>query len=70
MYVEREYQRGTGMVNSVISYPYATAWDMGSMLAALYSAHELGLITRLEFQEKLSRALETLQKLPLFGGIA
>lgn len=69
-YVEREYQSRTGLVNSVISYPYATAWDMGSTLAALYAAHELDLLTRVDFDQRMSRSLATLQGLPLFADVA
>lgn len=67
-YVEAQYQPRTGLVNSVISYPYATIWDIGSTLAAYYSANRLGLMSDDLYAERMTQALSTLQRLPLFAG--
>ena len=67
-YVEQQTQPTTGLVNSVIGYPYATIWDMASGLAALYSAHRLELIGDAEYDERMERALGTIRELPLFAG--
>jgi hypothetical protein len=69
-YVEAQYHAETGLVNSVIAYPYATAWDIGSTLAAYHSAHALGLISIADFNERTARALDTLSRLELFAGVA
>lgn len=69
-YVEWQYQPGTGLVNSVIRYPYATIWDIGSSLAAHYCGYELGLISWEQYETRMARALETLQELPLHAGVA
>lgn len=69
-YVEREYQPATGLVNSVAGYPYATVWDVASGLAALYSAHELGLLPPEEYDRRMRRALRTLRSMRLYQGVA
>jgi hypothetical protein len=58
----------TGLAFSVDKYPSATMWDTGSYLMAVVSAQRLGLIERREFDERIARALGSLQKLPLFDG--
>lgn len=67
-YVERQYQPGTGLVNSVASYPYATMWDVASGLAALHCANRLGLLPDPEYDARMRRALQTLRTAPLFEG--
>ncbi len=57
-------------MNSVIGYPYATIWDIGSGLAALYSANQLGLLPDAEYDARMRRALLTLQTARLFEGAA
>lgn len=59
---------GTGLVNSIDRYPVATAWSMGDYLAALTVARELKLIDKIEFDQRLSRFLETVAALPLSRG--
>ncbi len=69
-YVEREYQPATGWVNSVAAYPYATLWDVGSSLAALYCAERLGLLEAEEYDRRMARALATLGSARLFDDAA
>lgn len=69
-YVEQQSNPQTGMVNSVVSYPYTTVWDMGSALAALYCADQLDLIPGEEYDQRLRRLLGTMQRMPLFEGRA
>lgn len=69
-YVDRQYQPSTGLINSVAGYTFATVWDIGSGLAALFSARELGLLSPEEYDRRMSRALRTLQEVKLFDGIA
>lgn len=69
-YVEREYQPATGLINSVVSYPYATMWDLASGLAALYSGHRLGLLDDAEYARRMGRALQTVEEMRLFQGVA
>ena len=65
-YFERNVDAQTGLASSVENYPSATMWDTGSYLMAVISARRLGLIEQPEFDARISRALASLQKLPLF----
>ena len=67
-YFKNNYQPATGLANSVDQYPASTMWDTGSYLMALISAQRLGLVEQAEFDDKLSRALASLARIPLFEG--
>ncbi len=67
-YFENNLQPATGLVNSVDNYPSTTMWDTGSYLVALVAAHRLELIDRTEFDRRLTRALRSLGRMPLFDG--
>lgn len=70
LYVNNQTHEATGLPNSVIGYHYATIWDIGSALAALYSARGLGLIDDADYHARMSRALRTIAALRLFDGAA
>lgn len=61
-------QEKTGLANSVGTYPSTTMWDTASYISGMVSAHELGLIDKREFDERLLRLLSTLRDLNLFRG--
>ena len=65
-YFENNYQKSTGLFNSVDKYPATTFWDITSSFHALMSAYEIKLIDSVEFHQKMSKAINTLQKIPLF----
>jgi hypothetical protein len=67
-YFENNYQPATGWVNAADKYPSTTMWDLGSTFAATVSAHELGLITREEFDRRMRAGLTSLSKIELFRG--
>jgi len=67
-YFKNNYQAATGLANSVDQYPASTMWDTGSYLMALISAQRLELATPAEFDDKMSRALASLARIPLFDG--
>jgi hypothetical protein len=69
-YFENNYQKDTGLVNSVDAYPSTTLWDLGSYLMGLIAARDLGIVERADFDARLDRLLDSLQKLPLVDGIA
>lgn len=69
-YVEQQSHPETGMVNSVVGYPYTTVWDLGSALAAMYCADQLDLIEGEDYDRRLRRLLGTMQRMPLFEGRA
>ena len=61
-------QEKTGLYDSVHGYPFATVWDLGSGLAGLVAAEQLGLVTRARFRRDAGRLLATLLTLPLYRG--
>ena len=65
-YFSMNYHAATGLFNSVHTYPYATFWDIGSMLAALICAHQLGVIGAPDFEKYINTYLVTLTQLPLY----
>ncbi len=65
-YFENNYQPQTGLVNSVQDYPSTTLWDTASYMGALVSAHELGIITRDDFNVRVSTLLATFNRMELF----
>jgi Protein of unknown function (DUF3131) len=69
-YVQQQTHPETGLVNSVVGYPYTTVWDMGSALAALYCADQLDIISGEEYDQRLKRLLGTMQRMPLFENAA
>jgi len=69
-YVDGQYNARTGLVNSVAGYRYATVWDIGSGLLALYSANQLGLLPDADYHQRMRRALQTLTETRLFDNAA
>lgn len=67
-YFERNWNNTTGLVNSVDKFASVTLWDQAAAMAALVSAYELGLVTASDFDQKMSRMLDTLATLPLYKG--
>lgn len=68
-YFENNYQAATGLVNSVDNYPSTTLWDTGNALMALIAAERLALIDATTFDKRMSKALQTLGSLELYGGL-
>lgn len=69
-YVDRHYRRSTGLIDATDGYAFATIWDIGSGLAALYAGHELSLIATPEYDRRIRRALGTLASVNLFDKAA
>lgn len=67
--VERNTEQ-TGLISATPHYDFATTWDIGSSLAAVYSAHELGIIDRKEYEERMDGLLQAIEDLPLYEGAA
>ena len=65
-FVDGHVQSNTGLIDPVRNYPFATIWDIGSMLAALYSAHELGLVDRPTYEARIHAILATLARVRLY----
>lgn len=60
----------TGLARATPDYNKLTSWDIGSVIAALYSARVLGIIDSAEYHLKVTRTLRTVAALPLYRGIA
>lgn len=67
-YFVNNTNNSTGLVNSIDRYPVASVWHMGDYLAALMAAHQLSLIDKIEFDQRLSQFLEFVAKMPLAQG--
>jgi hypothetical protein len=69
-YVRTHTLARTGLTNATSAYAYVTTWDIASMLAAVHCARGLGLLDEAGYRQRMQRLLATLQRLPLFEGIA
>lgn len=67
-YGEHFYRSGSGIIAPVPFYDYATTWDLGSSLAMLYCARELGFLPQADYVARMKLALGTLSRLALFDG--
>ena len=65
-YFEKNFQPGTGLVNSVEQFPATTMWDTASYLMALISAERLDIIGESLFDARMALCLKTLATMPLF----
>jgi hypothetical protein len=68
-WIEANHQPATGLTDGSHGWTWATHWDVGSMIAAYYSARELGLLGEADYLARMRRLLDTLEKAPLFEGL-
>src|SRR5687767_3299585 len=64
---ERLWVPATGLAKATFDYDKLTTWDVGSVMAALYSAEVLGLLEPGEYFQRMTLTLGTLAKMPLFA---
>ena len=57
----------TGLVNSIEGHPVTTLWDQASALSALYNAQRMEIISTVEFNQRLTAMLVTLQNIELIN---
>lgn len=69
-YVERNWHPDTGLVGATEHYDFLTSWDLGSVLAATFVAHQLELIGDEDYARRMGTTLRTLREMPLFQGAA
>jgi len=69
-FVERSASPTTGFVGATETYQFMTVWDMGSMLASIHSARQLGLISPAKYRSAMQRAFSTIEKMPLYDEAA
>jgi hypothetical protein len=65
-YFENNTNAKTGLANAVDAYPSTTMWDTASYLAGLVCAHQLGIITKNEFDRRISSILKTFNEMAFF----
>ncbi len=68
-YFQKNIVPETGLANAADKYPSTTMWDTGSFLIGLVAAERIGLINRGEFDARMTMALDSLARLPLFDGV-
>jgi hypothetical protein len=68
-YFERKSEPATGLAWAHNRFQYLTAWDMGSLLAAVHAAHELEIISDATFHARIERLLETLNTIQLVQNV-
>lgn len=64
-YFEAE-RRPSGLVSSASRFPATSMWDVGSQLAGMCAALELGFLDRAAFDAWMAQALASLARLPLY----
>lgn len=65
-YFENNTNPETGLANSVNNFPASTLWDTASYLNGTISAYRLNIIDQDDFDARISNALKTLARIPLF----
>ncbi|HYC50399.1 MAG TPA: DUF3131 domain-containing protein [Gemmatimonadaceae bacterium] len=63
---ERLWIPESGLAKATFDYDKLTTWDMGSVMAALYSGRVLGFLDPIGYNQRMSRTLRTLAEMPLF----
>jgi hypothetical protein len=69
-YLKAHRSRTTGLVSATPGWANITLWDVGSLLGAVYSAGELGLLSPAERDEWLGSLLKTMTTAPLAADVA
>lgn len=67
-YFENNYQEETGLVNAVNNYPSVTLWDTASYFAGLVAAREFCIITKHEFDIRMTKVIDTFNTMEFFQG--
>lgn len=67
-YFERHADPVTGLVPAVKGHRATTLWDLGSQLAAVLAAEDLGLVSGARATRLLGRAIASIGRLPLCEG--
>jgi hypothetical protein len=68
-YFEQNTHPATGLVPSVRKFKSMTLWDEGGYVLALVSAYKLGIVSRGEAVNRLTKAIGSLAALPLYKGV-
>jgi hypothetical protein len=68
-YFQKNTNPTTGLTQATPEWANTTLWDIGAQLLAMYSAKELGIITADEYQKRMTKALNTVEKAPLYRNL-
>lgn len=66
-YIERNWNKNTGLIDSVQGYHHATLWDIASGIGAILALEKLKLISSFKASSQLTKTLKTMFKLPLYN---
>ncbi len=66
-YIENNYNKKSGLVNSANKFTSGATWDWAGAVYGMYTAYKFGIIDRKKFDEMFSKFVEALQKMPLFN---
>lgn len=66
-YIDRNWNKNTGLIDSVQGYHHTTLWDVASGIGAILALENLKLISRFDATARLKKTLTTLFKLPLYN---
>ncbi|HVS60196.1 MAG TPA: DUF3131 domain-containing protein [Gemmatimonadaceae bacterium] len=69
-FVNRITEPSTGLARAHATYSYVTLWDIAGVIAANYTAHELGFINDATYDSHIQRILATLSTIDLFDRAA
>jgi hypothetical protein len=69
-FVNRITEPSTGLARAHATYSYVTLWDIAGVIAANYTAHELGFINDATYDSHIQRILSTLSTIDLFDRAA
>lgn len=69
-YVQNNTLPTTGLANSVDGFQHVSVWDIASLIGAVYSARELGLVDDASYDARMRKILGTLERMPLYDGAA
>ncbi|MGQ0815326.1 MAG: DUF3131 domain-containing protein [Gemmatimonadota bacterium] len=56
----------TGLAAATPAYSRLTPWDIGSVIAANFSAYRLGLLSEAGYRKRMGTTLRTLEQMPLY----
>lgn len=68
-YFQKHTNSATGLTQATPEWANTTLWDIGAQLLATYSAKELGIITAAEYRKRMTKALNTVEKAPLYRNL-
>ncbi|QUM78545.1 DUF3131 domain-containing protein [Moritella sp. 24] len=66
-YIERNWNKKTGLIDSVQGYHHTTLWDIASGIGAILALDNLGLITSFDATSRLTKTLKTMINMPLYN---